>query len=87
MDVYHASVDGDGRLQHLVPLRGTAQFSLDRVPSADIATYTASFLAEQQKAGAMGALSTRDTVRDTGARCGARAPTRRRSSEPITRST
>lgn len=62
-DRYHALVDRAGRLMHVVPIRGTAQFSADRQATIDLGAYTASFLAREQQAGAMGMLSTRDTVR------------------------
>jgi DUF2911 family protein len=62
-DHFHAQADRAGHLLHVVPLAGTQQFTVDRVPSLDVATTAASFLAAEQQAGAMGALSSRDTVK------------------------
>ena len=62
-DLYHARVDKKGVIQSIVPIIGTAKFSVDRVASLDLPAMTASFAAREQQAGAMGALSTRDTVR------------------------
>jgi hypothetical protein len=62
-DVYHAKVDRVGHLLHIRPLHGTQQFTVDRVMSVDLAAYTAAFAADEKRAGAMGALSTRDTVK------------------------
>lgn len=62
-DLYHAKVDRAGHLLHIRPLHGTQQFTVDRVASVDLGAYTAAFAADEKRAGAMGALSTRDTVR------------------------
>jgi hypothetical protein len=64
-DLYHAQIDKAGHLLHVRPIRGTAQYTVDRVPTLDLAAYTASFSAGERAAGAMGALSTRDTVSAT----------------------
>jgi hypothetical protein len=52
-------------VQNVVPLRGTAKFSVDRVASLDLAATTASYQARERQGGAMGALSPRDTLRAT----------------------
>jgi Protein of unknown function (DUF2911) len=62
-DLYHARVDKKGVIQSVVPIIGTAKFSVDRVADLDLAAMTASFAVREQQGGAMGALSTRDTVR------------------------
>lgn len=62
-ELYHARVDGTGRLLNVVPIEGTAQFTVDRVTGLDVAATTAAYAAREQQGGTMGALSTRDTVR------------------------
>lgn len=62
-DRYHAQVDGAGRIQHVVPIRGTQQVSVDRVETLDLPAMVASFAARDQQGAGLGALSTRDTVR------------------------
>jgi len=62
-DLYHVRVDGDGRILSMVPIIGTAKFSVQRVDKLDLAGMTAGFVAREQQAGAMGVLSPRDTVR------------------------
>jgi hypothetical protein len=64
-DLYHAQVDRAGHLLHVRPLHGTAQYTVDRVRTLDLAAFTASFAGAERAAGAMGALSTRDTVSTT----------------------
>jgi len=61
-DHYHARVDRAGHILHLIPMGGTAQFTVDRVPSVDPSAFLAPSLAAQQRSGAMGAFSARDTV-------------------------
>jgi hypothetical protein len=63
--IYHIHVDKTGHILHIVPLKGTAQFTVDRKPDVDLAAFTAQYSAREKEAGAMGALSTRDTVRVT----------------------
>jgi hypothetical protein len=62
-DHFHARADRAGHLLNVVPLAGTQQFTVDRVPSLDVAATAASFLATEQQGGAMGTLSSRDTVK------------------------
>ena len=64
-DLYRAQVDRAGRIMHLTPVHGTQQFTVDRVKSVDLAAYVATFLAAEKQSGAMGALSSRDTLRVT----------------------
>jgi hypothetical protein len=64
-DTYRARVDRDGRIQKAVPVSGTQGFSADRLPSLDVPAMTANFLAREKQAGAMGQLSTRDTLQAT----------------------
>ena len=63
--IYHLHVDKTGHVLHVVPVKGTAQFTVDRMPNVDLAAFTAQYSAREKQAGAMGALSTRDTVRVT----------------------
>jgi hypothetical protein len=65
LDRYHAKIDPTGHVLHVVPLHGTAQFTVDRVENLDLEGIAASFAGREQAAGQMGALSTRDTVRAT----------------------
>jgi hypothetical protein len=62
-DGYRAQIDATGHILHLDPIHGTAQYTVDRVKKLDLAAYTSDFAAAEKQAGAMGALSTRDTVR------------------------
>jgi hypothetical protein len=62
-DVFHARVDRDGHIVAAIPLSGTQQFTVERVASADVAALAAAFAARDQQGQALGALSTRDTVR------------------------
>ncbi len=62
-DVFHAKVDGDGRIQGAVPLSGTQQFTVERVRSADTRALYAAFAARDNQGQALGTLSPRDTVR------------------------
>ncbi|HEY2806019.1 MAG TPA: DUF2911 domain-containing protein [Gemmatimonadales bacterium] len=64
-DVFHAKVDGNGRILGAVPLSGTQQFSVERIASADINALAASFAARDQSGQSLGLLSPRDTVRAT----------------------
>lgn len=66
-DAYRARVDKAGRIQSAVPVSGTQKFSVDRVASLDVPAMTAYFLGREKQAGAMGNLSTRDTVQATAA--------------------
>lgn len=62
-DRYHAKVDKEGRILGLKPIKGTQQFSLERLPSADIQTWAANFLAREKAQGMAGQFSPRDTAR------------------------
>jgi len=64
-DLYHVRVDKTGQILNVVPIVGTAKFSVDRVASLDFAGMTAGFVAREQSGGQMGLLSPRDTVRAT----------------------
>jgi hypothetical protein len=63
--IYHVHVDRAGHILNVVPIKGTAQFTVARLEKLDLAAYTAAFVAGEKQAGAMGALSPRDTVRST----------------------
>jgi hypothetical protein len=60
-DRYHARVDKAGRLLAIRPIRGTQQFSVDRMPKLDVPAMASAFAARDQ-GGALGMLSPRDTV-------------------------
>jgi hypothetical protein len=60
--VYHIHVDKTGHVLHVVPIKGTAQFTVERQPNVDVAAFTAQYSAREKAAGAMGQLSPRDTV-------------------------
>jgi hypothetical protein len=60
--VYHIHVDKTGHVLHVVPIKGTAQFTVERQPGVDVAAFTAQYSAREKAAGAMGQLSPRDTV-------------------------
>jgi len=64
-DVDHVKIDRDGRVQGVLPIAGTGKFSAQRMPGVDVDAWAASFAAREKAAGAMGQLSTRDTVRAT----------------------
>jgi hypothetical protein len=64
-DVFHAAVDRDGRITSAVPMSGTQQFTVTRVPNVDIAALATAFAARDDQGQGLGALSTRDTVRAT----------------------
>ncbi|MFN8588738.1 MAG: DUF2911 domain-containing protein [Candidatus Eisenbacteria bacterium] len=60
-DVFHVHVDRAGRLVHARPVSGTGKVTVDRA-TPDLAAVTAQWVAAEKSAGAMGALSVRDTV-------------------------
>jgi Protein of unknown function (DUF2911) len=64
-DRYHARVDGNGHLLAVRPIRGTQQFSVDRVASLDLAAFATAFAAAEQQNGPLGQFSPRDTARAT----------------------
>jgi hypothetical protein len=67
LDVFHMRIDKAGHILGVVPITGTGKFAAERVMDLDVPAVTASFAARERGAGAMGALSTRDTVRVTSA--------------------
>ncbi len=64
-DRYHAKVDKDGHLLAVRPIRGTQQFTVDRVASIDVDAMATAFAAQEQQGGPLGQLSPRDTARAT----------------------
>jgi hypothetical protein len=64
-DRYHAKVDKDGHLVAVRPIRGTQQFTVDRVASIDVDAMATAFAAQEQQGGPLGQLSPRDTARAT----------------------
>jgi hypothetical protein len=62
-DRYHARVDAAGRIQGVRFVSGTQGYSATRVASLDVPATAAAWSAREKAAGAMGALSTRDTTR------------------------
>lgn len=64
-DLFHMRTDRAGRLLDVRPLAGTGKFAAQRVAGLDVDSVAAAWLAAEKSAGAMGALSTRDTVRVT----------------------
>jgi len=60
---YHIRVDKSGHILSILPIKGTAQFTVKSMPKLDLPAYTSMFQAQEKAAGAMGQLSTRDTVR------------------------
>lgn len=61
-DLFLARVDRAGRVLGARPLAGTAQYTAKRVANLDLEGLTAGWVASEKAAGAMGALSVRDTV-------------------------
>jgi hypothetical protein len=62
-DRYHARVDDKGQILALRPIKGTQQYSVDRVSTVDIDAYATAFAAREAQSGALGQLSVRDTAR------------------------
>lgn len=62
-DSFHMRADRTGKLWGALPISGTGKFSAERVASVDVDAYAAVWSSREQNAGAMGALSTRDTTR------------------------
>jgi hypothetical protein len=60
---FHMHVDRDGRILHAVPLSGTQQFAVARIPSADINALATAFGARDTQGQGLGLASPRDTVR------------------------
>jgi hypothetical protein len=61
-DRYHARVDRTGHLLAVRPIRGTQQYSVDRVAPVDVDAAAAQFAAREQQQGVLGPLSPRDTA-------------------------
>jgi hypothetical protein len=61
-DQYHARVDRKGRILGVLPIAGTARYSVERVGKLDLPGLTASFVAREQAGAGMGVLSPRDSV-------------------------
>jgi hypothetical protein len=61
-DRYHAKVDGKGHLIALRPIKGTQQYSVDRVASMDLNAFADRYAAMGDK-GVLGVFSPRDTAR------------------------
>lgn len=61
-DLFHMKTDRAGRLLGALPVAGTGKYAATRVTSLDLDGITAGWLAAEKASGAMGALSTRDTV-------------------------
>ncbi|HKV74967.1 MAG TPA: DUF2911 domain-containing protein [Gemmatimonadales bacterium] len=64
-DRYHARVDKKGQILGLRPIKGTQQYSVERVASVDLEAFVSAFAAKEAQGGAVGALSPRDTARAT----------------------
>ena len=64
-DLFHTRGDRSGKLLGALPITGTGKFSVERVAKLDGAGFTTAWLAAETRAGAMGALSPRDTVQAT----------------------
>jgi Protein of unknown function (DUF2911) len=61
-DVYRARVDKSGNLVGVLPLVGTAKFTVTRVNRLDLEGMTAGFVAREKAGAGLGTLSPRDTV-------------------------
>lgn len=64
-DTYRARIDGKGQILGIRPIKGTQQYSVDRVSTVDIDAYATAFAAKESQGGALGQLSVRDTARAT----------------------
>jgi hypothetical protein len=64
-DLFHMHGDRSGKLLGALPISGTGKFSVHRAAKLDYTGFTTSWLAAETRAGAMGALSPRDTVQAT----------------------
>jgi len=61
-DRYHVRVDAQGRILGVLPVAGTARYSVERVPGLDLPALAAGFAAREQAGGGIGNLSPRDSV-------------------------
>jgi hypothetical protein len=64
-DLFHMRGDKSGKLLGALPISGTGKFSAERVSKLDFEGFTTAWLASETRAGAMGALSPRDSVKVT----------------------
>lgn len=64
-DLFHMKGDRSGKLLGALPITGTGKFSIERVAKLNFEGFTTAWLAAETRAGAMGALSPRDTVQAT----------------------
>ena len=64
-DLFHIRGDRSGKLLGALPISGTGKFSVERVSKLDFEGFTTAWLASETRAGAMGALSPRDSVKVT----------------------
>lgn len=64
-DLFHMRGDKSGKLFGALPISGTGKFSVERVAKLDFEGFTTAWLASETRAGAMGALSPRDSVKVT----------------------
>ena len=62
-DVFHVAVDKSGHVMGVLPISGTAKFSVQRLAKLDIDAMAANFAARETAGGNMGALSPRDSVK------------------------
>ncbi len=65
LDQFHVRVDKAGHVLGVLPIAGTAKFSVQRVPKVDLEGLGAAYLAREQSGGGLGTLSPRDTVNAT----------------------
>jgi hypothetical protein len=65
LDRYHVRVDKAGHVLGVLPIAGTAKFSVERTASLDLGAYAASFMAREQAGAGLGTLSPRDSVKVT----------------------
>lgn len=61
-DAFLVVLDDRGRMREAVPTGGPSKFSASRVPDVDVEAHAARWMAAERTLGAMGSLSTRDTV-------------------------
>ncbi len=65
LDHFHVRIDKSGHVQGVLPISGTAKFSVKRVEKLDLDAYAGSFMAREQAGAGMGMLSPRDSVKVT----------------------
>ena len=62
-DVYHARADKDGRVLGVLPIAGTAKFSVERLSKLDVNAMADAFAARDKAGAGIGVLSPRDSVK------------------------